>query len=166
VAKRRGAEDKTADSVRTLQLMQLIAVNAAKQAEDSVQTIAPDNNSNTADSSMIQQSIQRDDNNFETSNADIDKPKAPPVTAAPPVPVINSTPVVIPKPVVAKPVVSKPLPEKKPVVANPVSAKPVIKSNNAAAPKKPSAKPIPKPKPNVVKPKVVMPPKNDYKPIP
>ncbi len=67
IAKIKGAEDKTADSVRALQMMQMIAANAQKQAEDSIQTIIQDNNNNTADSSMIQQSIQREDN-FETSN--------------------------------------------------------------------------------------------------
>ncbi len=73
VAKRRGAEDVTADSLKTLQIMQLIAINAEKAASDSLQTMIQDNNSNTADSSMIQQSIQRDDNN-EPSNT-IEKPQ-------------------------------------------------------------------------------------------
>jgi cell division protein FtsQ len=60
VAKRRGAEDVTADSLRTLQIMQMIAVNAEKQASDSLQTMLQDNDHNTVDSSLIQQSIQRD----------------------------------------------------------------------------------------------------------
>jgi cell division protein FtsQ len=167
VAKRKGAEDKTADSVRTLQLMQLIAINAAKEAEDSVQTILQDNNNNTADSSMIQQSIQRDDNNFETSNATTDKPQPAIVTPAVIVPV-NTAPVIVTKPAVVKPVIPNSIPKPKPVVAKPAAAKPkpVIKNTNAAPPKKPSTNPIPKPKPNVVKPKVVMPPKNDYIPFP
>ena len=63
VAKRKGAEDIAADSLRTLQLMQMIAERAQKAANDSLQTIQQDNNRNTVDSTMIQQSIQRDDNN-------------------------------------------------------------------------------------------------------
>ncbi|MBL0200371.1 MAG: hypothetical protein IPP81_09400 [Chitinophagaceae bacterium] len=63
VAKRKGAEDVAADSLRTLQIMKFIAERAQQQAEDSVQQIIqPDNIRNTADSTMIQQSIQRDDN--------------------------------------------------------------------------------------------------------
>ena len=61
VAKRKGAEDFTADSLRTLQIMKFIAERAQQQANDSLQTIQPDNNRNTVDSTMIQQSIQRDD---------------------------------------------------------------------------------------------------------
>ncbi len=60
VARRHGAEDVTADSLRTLQVMQMIAANAEKQASDSLQTMLQDNDKNGSDSSMIQQSIQRD----------------------------------------------------------------------------------------------------------
>jgi cell division protein FtsQ len=166
VAKRKDAEDKTADSVRTLQLMQIIATNAALQAGDSIQTILQDNINNTADGSMIQQSVERDDNNFETSNATIDKPQpaTTPVVIAP----VNTVPVIVTKPAVVKPVTPNPAPKPKPVVAKPAPAKPkpVIKNNNAAPPKKTTTNPVPKPKPNVAKPKVVMPPKNDYEPGP
>ncbi len=62
VAKRKGAEDVAADSLRTLQIMKFIAERAQQQAEDSLQIIQQDNNRNTADSTMIQQSIQRDEN--------------------------------------------------------------------------------------------------------
>jgi cell division protein FtsQ len=63
VAKRKGAEDFTADSLRTLQMMQLIAARTQLQANDSLQQIIQqDNNRNTVDSTMIQQSIQRDEN--------------------------------------------------------------------------------------------------------
>lgn len=61
VAKRKGAEDIMADSLRTLQIMQLIVERALKQANDSLQIIQQDNDRNTVDSSMIQQSIQRDE---------------------------------------------------------------------------------------------------------
>ncbi len=91
VAKRRGAEDVAADSLRTLQLMQLIADRAQKAAGDSLQTIQPDTKSNTVDSSMIQQSIQRDEN------------VESPVITSPVQPVIqNNAPVIINKPVVIK----------------------------------------------------------------
>jgi cell division protein FtsQ len=162
VAKRKDAEDKTADSVRTLQLMQIIAANAAQLAADSVQTILQDNTNNTADGSMIQQSVERDDNSFETSNATIDKPQpaaATPIVIKP----LNTAPAIITKPAVVKPVIPNPTPKPKPVVAKP---KPSIKSNNAVPTKKNTTNPVSKPKPNVVKPKVVMPPKNDYEPEP
>ena len=61
IARRKGSEDIKADSLRTLQLMQMIAERAQRQADDSLQTIQPDNEKNTVDSTMIQQSIQRDD---------------------------------------------------------------------------------------------------------
>ena len=153
VAKRRGAEDKTADSVRTLQIMQVLAANAAKQAEDSLQTILPDNNNNTADSSMIQQSIQREDH-FETNNAINESPLKP----------VNNQPA-------EKPVNTNPLPPVKPVASNSIPPKKPIQAegNITAPPKKPSTNPV-KPKPVVVqpttKPKAVMPTKpnkNDYK---
>ncbi|MGB4845879.1 MAG: hypothetical protein WBP16_15545 [Ferruginibacter sp.] len=63
VAKRKGAEDIAADSLRTLQLMKSIVERAQREASDTLQTILPDNDRNTVDSTMIQQSIQRDDNN-------------------------------------------------------------------------------------------------------
>ena len=62
IAKRKGADDIREDSLRTLQLMQLIAVNAEKRSGDSLQTMQQDNDHNTADSIMIQQSMQREDN--------------------------------------------------------------------------------------------------------
>ncbi|MFM2327325.1 MAG: hypothetical protein RIR31_1527 [Bacteroidota bacterium] len=152
VAKRRGAEDKTADSVKTLQIMQLIAASAAKQAEDSVQTILQDNNNNTADGSMIQQSIQREDN-FETANP----------TNALPLELINNQPVIkteninplpLAKPASTKPAVSNPNPSKKPE-----AVKPAVKSNPS---KKPITNPVIKQKPVQQKPKAVMQNKNDY----
>ena len=62
VARKKGAEDIAADSLRAKQLIQLIAERSQRAATDSLQTILPDNDRNTVDSSMIQQSIQRDDN--------------------------------------------------------------------------------------------------------
>ena len=84
VAKRKGADDVKADSLRTLQLMQIIAVNAEKQAGDSLQIMQQDNEKNGADSIMIQQSIQREDNsapeNIDLSNTiEKNKPTVQPV---------------------------------------------------------------------------------------
>jgi cell division protein FtsQ len=162
VARRRGAEDKTADSVRTLQMMQMIAANAAQQAEDSLQTILQDNNNNTADSSMIQQSIQREDN-FETNNA-INESPLKPVHNQPAEKPVNTNPLPPVKPVVLKPAASNPIPAKKPETAKPAATKP-----NPILPKKPTTNPVkPKPvaaKPATGKPKVTMPDKpvkNDY----
>lgn len=62
VAKRRGAEDITADSMRTLQIMHMIATSAEKQANDSLQTMLQETEHAVTDSSMVQQSIERDDN--------------------------------------------------------------------------------------------------------
>ena len=61
VAKIKGAEDVTADSLRTLELMQLIVNNAEKLAGDSLQSKIQVNDNNGVDTSMIQQSIQRDE---------------------------------------------------------------------------------------------------------
>jgi len=61
VAKARGTEDIAADSLRTLQIMKFITDRAQQQANDSLQVIQQDNTHNTADSTMIQQSIQRDE---------------------------------------------------------------------------------------------------------
>lgn len=61
VAKRKGAEDKTADSLRTLQIMQMIAQTAEHLASDSLQLILQDNERNTVSANLVEQSLQRDD---------------------------------------------------------------------------------------------------------
>ncbi|MBK6829168.1 MAG: hypothetical protein IPG86_20995 [Chitinophagaceae bacterium] len=53
VAKIRGADDVSADSLRTRQMMEIIAANAAKYAEDSTLNFKQDDRKNN-DSSMIQ----------------------------------------------------------------------------------------------------------------
>ena len=73
VAKKKGAEDILADSIRTLQIMQMIVDRALKQANDSLQIMQQDNDRNTVDSNMIQQSIERDDS-VQPSNT-FEKPK-------------------------------------------------------------------------------------------
>jgi len=75
VAKRKGAEEVKADSLRTLQLMQVIAENAERLASDTLQTFLPDNEHNTTNNNIIQQSIERDDNNTSTNTYQEPKPQ-------------------------------------------------------------------------------------------
>lgn len=140
VAKIKGKEDKTADSLKTLQLMKIMAENAAKASADSVQTFAPDNDKNTADSSMIQQSIQRDDEGVSGTAEGNENTE----TVAP-------TPAVVEKPkaTIVKPLVTKMAPP----------AKPVTKSPEKKVAKKIAPKPVAKPEKRV--PKAVM-KANDY----
>ena len=83
VAKRKGAEDKTSDSLRTLQLMHLMAYTAEQQANDSLQNFLQDNEHNTTDINLIQQSIQRDDNGDVLNSIEANHPKGIPVIASP-----------------------------------------------------------------------------------
>lgn len=132
VAKIKGADDISADSLRTIQMMNVIAANAARYAEDSARTIMQDDHKNN-DSSMIQQSMQRDELG-DISNTD-EEPKPQGQAIAP----------------VEKPI-QKPV--EKPLVK--ASQKPPVKSTVA---KKPV---VAKPKPPNAKPKATMPKKNDY----
>ena len=149
VAKRRGAEDVKADSLKTLQLLQLIAVEAQRKAEDSVQHIAEDNISNSTDSSMVQQSVERDAGNEPSNTSDqpvtMTKPVSPNANEKPKPqgPVLNKpvNAVTSPKPAVVK---SKP-PVKKPVAQQPKTKPAMIKP---ATPMKTA--------------KIIMPKKNDY----
>ena len=76
VAKRKGVEEVKADSIRTLQLMKVIADNAERLSNDSLQAITTDNEHNTTNSSIIQQSVERDDNNPTANASEVTKPKA------------------------------------------------------------------------------------------
>jgi cell division protein FtsQ len=168
VAKRKGAEDKTADSLRTKQMMQVIALMAEQQANDSLQTIIQDSEHNSTDVSLIQASIQRDDNAESFSASETTKPGYPqgiPVVVKPvnadPLPMKNNIEKKDKKPVNTMPVkktvvtavkkatVIKP----KPTIHKPAVAKPTVK--------KAAAKPTEK-KLEVKKPKAIMPNKNDY----
>lgn len=138
VAKIKGATDIVADSLHAKQLMQWIAERAEKQAEDSLQTIQPDNEHNTVDSTMIQQSIQRDDNDEATES-----------NPNPVQPVINTSAAVVVKQ-------SKIEPAKTDNKAKQKNKPSVVKNSS-----KTLLKPVTTKKP-VKQPKVVMPPKNDY----
>ena len=164
VAKRKGAEDRATDSLRTIQLMQAIAANAKKLSEDSSQTSVEDNNS-IIDASSIQQSAERDDEGESTDTAVTEQVQPQKI-----IPVV--------KPVEDR---SK---EIKPIIKQPVEVKhkentvsPKAKKTDTPIKKQPVTKPVAKPtvkKPIVktettkpVKPKTVsMSPKdkqnNDY----
>jgi cell division protein FtsQ len=75
VAKKKDAADVTADSLRALQMMQLIVERAEKQANDSLQSIQQDNDRNTVDSSMIQQSIEREESAQPSNTYEEPKPQ-------------------------------------------------------------------------------------------
>lgn len=138
VAKRKGAEDVAADSLRTLQIMKFIAERTQQQAEDSLrQNMQPDNNRNTVDSTMIQQSIQRDDSEGPGGVAETFNAGAMPAITAP----IKTNTKQVPVKSEAKPTV-------KPVQKPAVIKKPVTQSALRT------------------KPKAVMQKKNDYAPIP
>ena len=135
VAKKIDAMDKTADSLRTLQIMQLIAERAAQQATDSMHQFLQDNEKNTGDGSIINTSFERDEPSMETNagNAVSENAGAGPAAT----PVLN--------PVPAKPAaVSKPA-ETRP---KPAATKPKTTTANKVV-KKPAAQPVkatPKPK--------------------
>jgi cell division protein FtsQ len=161
VAKRKAADDKAADSLRTLQLMHMIAMEAERRAGDSLQAIVQDNEHNSTNVSLIQQSFQRDDDGDTDLFNTYEEPKPQGI------------------PVVKPPVAEKPKPNETKLAADKAKAtaatvKPVsnppVKRNDAAKPAaaKPAAgnaaqKPAPvKPKPAAPQPKVVMPRANDY----
>jgi cell division protein FtsQ len=129
VAKRKGAEDKSIDSLRTLQLMQAIAENTERLSNDSLHTIAADNENNTTNIDLVQQSIQRDD---EPRGSAVDKPVPVIAPVATPVAVAKPATALMPKPAptaVKKPAVTKrvgAIVKQKPVVARP-AAKAVVK---------------------------------------
>jgi cell division protein FtsQ len=170
VAKIRGQEDIAADSLRTLEIMKLLAEEAARRSADSLETIVQDTKANSVDTSMIGQSVERDEGDapatstatFGQQNGNANPALSIPATQKPvdvkpaavkPTAVIPAT-----KPVV-KPVV-------KPIVKLPV-AKQTIKQVIKPTAQKPAEKPKPKPaaKPATAKPPVKKPaakPTNDY----
>ncbi len=124
VAKKKGAADKSSDSLRTIQIMQAIAENAERQTNDSLHTIAQDNENNTTNTDIIQQSIQRDEEQRQPSENVTTKPSAAiQVTtqavivarhAAPSAPQNNNVPAkkVVVKPKVTMPKAVMPMPVK------------------------------------------------------
>ena len=110
--------------------MKFIAERAQQQANDSLQTIQPDNNRNTVDSTMIQQSIQRDD-------SDDGLPAVNEMTKQPAVqnmqPVLNNIkPAAVKKEI--KPIL-KPVQKTAPATKDAKQPKAVMQNKNEYAPK-------------------------------
>ena len=163
VAKRKDRTEIVADSMKTLQVMQIIAANAERMANDSIMAMIQDNGRNSTDASIIEQSIQRDDEatEGEEENVPVLKPQGIPVTDNPldkPAPAKNEAAAHDKKPATAKTTVAV---TKKPVITKPAIAKPAVPKpvNKIATENKPKPKPA---KPATQKPKAVMPAKNDY----
>lgn len=134
VAKLKGADDVSADSLRTIQLMQHMALTAEKLASDSIQTILQDNERNTADSTMIIQVIPREEEAAPSLFFDEPDEPAPakpqPVTAAP----VHSQPARVPAArLPAKPAVRAAHPGSKPAPSSTPKQRPKVqmpKRNN------------------------------------
>lgn len=154
VAKIKDAVDKTSDSLRALQIMQLIAERAAKMASDSVQTFMQDTERNSADSTLIQHSIQRDEPSQGNGTAAIPIPHPQEIMVATPVPLPEPAKSAVIKPVIAKPVappvktVSPKTPVKAPAKKVKIPPKPPVKKPVI----KPPLKPAPQPKAVMQKP--------------
>jgi cell division protein FtsQ len=163
VARIKDRKEIIADSMKTLQVMQIIAANAEKMANDSLMAMIQDNDRNTTDISIIEQSVQRDDEETEEEeNASILKPQGIPVTDNPldkPAPkkvepvakgkkaATLKAPAAVTKKPVVKPVI-------KPAESKPAAPKPINKTTTENKSKQV--------KPATQKPKAVMPAKNDY----
>lgn len=124
VAKKRGAEDIAADAQRTMLMMQALAERAKQQANDSLQMIQQDNERNTVDSSMIQQSLEREESAQPSNTFEKPKPQEEGAT-----PAVTQT--------VAAPAAS--VPAKQPAKPGPKPAKPETgKQQPKAVMKKPN----------------------------
>ena len=134
VAKRKGAEEVKADSIRTLHLMKIIAEDAERMSTDSLQLILPDNEHNTTSSSIIQQSIERDDNNVSANTNEEPQPQGAAANEQPaaskPLQVTTSKPAAataskpaaaINKPAVVKPSGARVKPPVKPGTKQPIN---------------------------------------------
>ncbi|MFN0083399.1 MAG: cell division protein FtsQ/DivIB [Ferruginibacter sp.] len=119
VATIRGKEDVAADSLRTLQLMKFIADDAARRSADSSQTFLPDTDRLGADSSLIQQSMEREDEGVSPAFSNVPVAETVPTT---------NTPMPVVKPAVPKATTAK-MPVAKPVTntVKPLAEKPVAK---------------------------------------
>ena len=142
VAKIKGAEDKSSDSLRTLQIMQMIAERAERQAADSARTFLQDSEKNTADSTLIQQSMEREE------------PELGSLPAAAPVESTTSSNTLSTGAAVVKTETTKPAA----VATKPaaVKARPATITRPKPVAARPAAKPVAKPPAGKPKPKAVM----------
>lgn len=130
VAKIKGQEDITADSLKTIEMLDLLAKRAAQLASDSTAASLNINVERAAtDNSIILQSIEREDSDMPITEQDI----APESTSA--------TQVTAPA-VAAKPVTAVPKPA--PAVPKPAVVKPAItlEKPRVTAPQRPAQKPV------------------------
>lgn len=143
VATIRGKEDVAADSLRTLELMKFIADDAARRSADSSQIFLPDTDRRGADSSLIQQSMEREDEGVSPAFGNVPVAATAPTTNIP-APVVKPAvpkattakmPVVKPVTNTVKPLAAKPV--NKPVIITKPVIKPVVKKPAAAQNKKP-----------------------------
>ncbi|HMO62980.1 MAG TPA: cell division protein FtsQ/DivIB [Ferruginibacter sp.] len=148
VAKRKEAEDKTADSLRTLQIMHLVAMDAELRASDSLQAIVQDNETNSTNISLIQQSFQRDDDGDAALSDHYEdlKPQG--------IPVINKPVADKPKPIEKNQAAAKVKPAA--AVVKPVS-NPPAKKNDGAKPAAKNATGFAAPSGSTLKPKTTVP---------
>ncbi len=150
IASIKGATDVSSDSLKTLLMMQMMVENAIQKSADSSITFL--NEKNNTDSSMIEQSVEREDEGVEQSvtalaaaNATVVKKAViqKPVVIAK---VVKNKPTLIPvKPLIKKPValaVAKPATA---VATKPIVMQPKPKSKSTIA--KPITKPVAKKKP-------------------
>ena len=175
VASIRGKADVVADSLRTMQLIKFIAEDAARRSADSTQTFLPEADKKAADSSLVQQSMEREEG--------VSKDFIAPAVIVTPTLILKTVPEKVEKTTLTKPavVVNKTIliTATKPVTVVNKSVK-IPENKLAVIPNKTITKPIKKPvaipviikKPTVVMPakplikKVVVKPKpkvnNDY----
>ncbi|MEO7523904.1 MAG: hypothetical protein ABIT58_07400 [Ferruginibacter sp.] len=148
IGKLKGKDDFSSDSLRTQEIMRLMAFNAAKASSDSLQFFMQDNEKNTTSVSLIEQSMERDDEGEEPlhpfKNYDmVEEPvKAVAKNTVKPVHVVkklvvnNNKPVIKPvvKPVIKKQILKPAL--VKPAIAKPAAVKPPAEKPKAEMPKK------------------------------
>lgn len=139
VGKRKDAKEVAADSIATLKLMKAIAENAERLSADSLQTIIQDNDHNSTNSNLIQQSIERDDNHTSSNSNEESLPQGPQAYEKPAALPASTPPS-------TKPVVNPP--PRTTTVAN----KPLVPQPNTSVKPKQAGK---------QKPKVLMPKKED-----
>lgn len=157
IGKIKGKDDISADSLRTVEIMHAIAIEAARKASDSLQMFLQDNERNTTNVSIIEQSIERDDEGAEPPVSILPKfPEAVPEKATETV-AIKPTGHVAKKPVEKKISKTPAKPVTKPA-AKPVIKPAVTQTKPATAQKKPATTVTRQ----VEKPKAVMPKKNEY----
>ncbi len=155
----RGSADVAADSIRTLQLMKVLAAYSSLMSADTSQAMVQDNDKNTTDANLINKSLQREDsdngNEISTETKLEPKPTAALPVVKPAVKIVEvKTPVTKPaekksevKKLVVIPVTKK-TETKKPVVVTmpkkspPASVKP---KTSVAKPEAVKTKPVAKP---------------------